>query len=181
MIGIVAGSIAASFAGLYQTELVRDAHWVGIPGEPPELRFDFGPSFLQLLPAFVLVFLVCTVRTVSGALAIQGVSWRQRRAADFRAVQGAVAADAASNFVAGIAGTVPNGARVTTVALTASSSTQADAGYEDCHNPAAPTGMSTNATVRKRHRSTESSRLTTPGFSPDSKPKAERHRSQRRS
>ena len=30
--------------------------------------------------------------------------------------------------------------------------------------PAAPTGMSTNATVRKRHRSTESSRLTTPRF-----------------
>ena len=118
VIGIAAGSVVASFAGLYDVGRIVEASWVGIPRELPALGFDFGPSFLQLLPAFVLVFLVCTIRTVSGTLAIQGVSWRKRRAADFRAVQGAVAADAASNLLAGLLGTVPNGVRTTTVALT---------------------------------------------------------------
>ncbi|MCE2390159.1 MAG: hypothetical protein J4G09_01595, partial [Proteobacteria bacterium] len=51
-------------------------------------------------------------------IAIQGVSWRRRRAVDFRPVQGAVAADSLGNALAGLAGSIPNGVRSTTVSLT---------------------------------------------------------------
>ena len=115
---VVAGSAIAGFFGLYDVGRVAEAGWLGVPAERPAIGFDFGPSFLRLLPAFVLVFLVCTVRTISCSLAIQGVSWRSRRAVDFRPVQGAVTADAVSNFLSALAGTVPNGVRATTVTLT---------------------------------------------------------------
>ena len=117
-IGLVVGSAVSGFFGIYDVQRVAEAGWIGIPAERPGFEFDFGPSFLQLLPAFVLVFLVCTVRTISGSLAIQDVSWRSRRAVDFRPVQGAVAADAVSNLLSGLAGTVPNGVRTTTISLT---------------------------------------------------------------
>ena len=118
VIGIVAGSVIAGLFGLYDIGRVAEAGWLGVPAERPAIEFDFGPSFLRLLPAFVLVFLVSTVRTISGSRAIQAVSWRRRRAVDFRPVQGAVAADAISNFLSAVAGTVPNGVRITTVSLT---------------------------------------------------------------
>jgi NCS2 family nucleobase:cation symporter-2/xanthine permease XanP len=41
-------------------------------------------------------------------MAIQRVSWRDRRATDFRAVQGAVAADGLGNLLSGLFATVPN-------------------------------------------------------------------------
>lgn len=118
VLGLFVGSVTASVFGLYDVQRVVTADWIGLPVAPPAFGFDFGPSFLQMLPAFVLVFLVCTVRTISGSLAIQRVSWRRPRAPDFRATQGAVAADAVSNLLSGLAGTVPNGVRVTTVSLT---------------------------------------------------------------
>lgn len=118
LIGLVLGSSASAVVGLYDTDRVAEAGWFGIPATIPEFGFDFGPTFLRLLPAFLLVFLVCSVRSTSASLAIQGVSWRTKRAVDFRPVQGAVAADAVSNLLAGIAGTVPNGVRATTISLT---------------------------------------------------------------
>ena len=86
--GIVAGSASAGFFGLYDVDRVFEAAWIGIPtGWPgflasPATHLDFGPSFWGMLPAFLLVFLICTIRTASGSLAIQGVSWRRRRALD---------------------------------------------------------------------------------------------------
>ena len=52
--------------------------------------------------------LVGAIETVGDAVAIQHISWRQPRAVDFRAVQGAVAADGVGNLLSGLAGTVPN-------------------------------------------------------------------------
>lgn len=118
LIALFIGAATAAAFGAYDFERVAEADWFGIPAERPAFAFDFGRSFLQLLPAFVLVVLVCSVRTISGLFAIQGVSWRTRRAVDFRAAQGAVAADAVSNLLSGLAGTVPNGVRATTVSLT---------------------------------------------------------------
>lgn len=118
LIGLVLGSSASAVYGLYDINRVVEAGWFGIPATIPAFGFDFGPAFLRLLPAFLLVFLVCSVRTTSGSLAIQGVSWRSKRAMDFRPVQGAIAADAVSNLLAGVAGTVPNGVRATTISLT---------------------------------------------------------------
>lgn len=118
LLALAAGAMAAVGFGVYDFGRVAAADWIGIPSSRPAFGFDFGPSFLQLLPAFILVFLVCTVRTISGSIAIQGVSWRIPRAVDFRSAQGAVTADAVSNLLAGLAGTVPNGARATTISLT---------------------------------------------------------------
>ena len=122
--GIALGSIVALFYGLYDVGRVADAGWFGIPGQWPPIitspatSFDFGPSFVGLLPAFVLLFLVCTIRSMSSSLAIQTVSWRRPRAMDFRPVQGAVAADALANLASGLAGTVPTGVNSGTVART---------------------------------------------------------------
>lgn len=119
VIGMVLGSVVAGLAGTYDTARLSNAHWIGLPeAQWPQLSLDFGPSFWSLFPAFLLVYVICTIRTISGTLAIQGVSWRRKRAVDFRSVQGAVAADAFSNALSGLAGTMPNSTRATTVSLT---------------------------------------------------------------
>ena len=119
VVGIVAGSAVGGYFGVYDVGRVLDAGWFGAPELAwPGLALDFGPSFWGLLPGFLLVIVVLTIRTISASVAIQEVSWRRRRAADFRAVQGAVTADGICNLLAGLAGTIPNGARTTTVALT---------------------------------------------------------------
>ena len=117
--GIAIGSAFAGAFGLYDIDRVLDAAWIGVPAlEWPGLDLDFGPHFWGLLPGFLLVIVICSIRTISASVAIQGVSWRGRRAIDFRAVQGAVTADGVSNVLSGLAGTIPNGVRMTTVSLT---------------------------------------------------------------
>ena len=119
VIGVVAGSAVAGYYGLYETALVAEAAWVGLPdGEWPGLDLGFGPVFWSLLPAFVFVTLVGAIETVGDAIAIQHVSWRRPRAVDFRAVQGAVAADGVGNLLSGLAGTVPNTTYSTSVSVT---------------------------------------------------------------
>ncbi len=107
--GVVAGSIVAAPLGLYRFEQVAEAAWVGAPvGGWPGLDLTFGPSFWALLPGFVIVTLIGAVETIGDAVGIQRVSWRVPRAPDYRAVQGAVAADGLGNLLSGLAGTVPN-------------------------------------------------------------------------
>ena len=65
-------------------------------------------AFWTLLPAFVVVTLVGAIETVGDSVAIQRVSRRSPRAADYRLVQGALNADGMGNLLSGIAGTVPN-------------------------------------------------------------------------
>jgi NCS2 family nucleobase:cation symporter-2/xanthine permease XanP len=65
-------------------------------------------TFWSLLPAFVFVTLIGAIETIGDSVAIQRVSWRKPRAVDFRAVQGAVAADGLGNLLSGVAATVPN-------------------------------------------------------------------------
>ena len=109
LIGVAAGSVVAGFFGLYDTGRIADANWFGLPhGDWPGLNLHFGPLFWSLLPAFVFATLVGAIETIGDGLAIQRVSWRKPRAPDFRAVQGAVAADGVGNLLSGLAGTVPN-------------------------------------------------------------------------
>ena len=119
VIGVAAGSVVAGSYGLYDAALVVEAAWIGLPdGDWPGLDLSFGPVFWSLLPAFVFVTLVGAIETVGDAIAIQHVSWRRPRAVDFRAVQGAVAADGVGNLLSGLSGTVPNTTYSTSVAVT---------------------------------------------------------------
>ena len=117
-LGIVAGSVVASFFGLYDFAQVAAADWVGAPVAGwPGLDLEFGAAFWALLPAFVFVTFVGAIETVGDSIAIQRVSWRKRRAPDYRVVQGAVGADGAGNFLSGLAGTVPNTTYSSSIAI----------------------------------------------------------------
>ncbi len=113
-IGIIAGSIVAALFGLYDFNRVAEASWVGFPeAQWPGFDLDFGPSFWGLLPAFLFISVVCTIQTISGSVAVQRVSWPKPRAVDFRATQGAVAADGTGNLLCSLAGTMSVGFRPT--------------------------------------------------------------------
>ena len=119
VIGIAAGSATAGLYGLYDLDLLREASWAGLPaGSWPGLDLSFGPTFWALLPAFGFVTLIGAIETVGDSVAIQQVSWRRPRAIDYRAVQGAVAADAVGNLLSGLAATVPNTTYSTSIAVT---------------------------------------------------------------
>ena len=119
LIGLVAGCVVASFFGLYDIDRVIEAPWVGFPdGGWPGFDLEFGTAFWGLLPAFVFVTLIGATETIGDSIAIQRVAWRKPRAVDFRAVQGAVAADGAGNLLSGLAGTVPNTTYSTSIAIT---------------------------------------------------------------
>ncbi len=119
VIGVFVGSTVAAFFGIYDVDRIAEAPWIGLPkGEWPGLDFSFGPVFWALLPAFVFVTLVGAIETIGDSVAIQQVSWRRQRAVDFRAVQGAVAADGLGNLLSGLAGTVPNTTYSTSVSVT---------------------------------------------------------------
>ncbi|MCY4222566.1 MAG: purine/pyrimidine permease [Thiotrichales bacterium] len=120
LLGLAAGCVVASFFGLYDIDSVLEAPWVGVPdtGGWPGFDLEFGAAFWGLLPAFVFVTLIGATETIGDSIAIQRVSWRRPRAVDFRAVQGAVAADGAGNLLSGLAGTVPNTTYSTSIAIT---------------------------------------------------------------
>ena len=118
VIGVVFGSVVAGFYGLYDIGRVAEAPWFGLPeGGWPGLDLGFGPVFWILLPGFVLVALICTVQSMSAAIAIQRVSWRIPRAVDFQAVQGTVAAAGIGNMLSALAGTLSNTTHSTSVSV----------------------------------------------------------------
>ena len=119
VIGVVAGSVVAAAFGLYGTDRVAEAAWIGLPdADWPGLDLSFGSAFWSLLPAFVMVTIIGAIETLGDSVAIQRVSWRQPRAVDYRVVQGAVAADGTGNLLSGLAGTVPNTTYSSSVAIT---------------------------------------------------------------
>ena len=119
VIGVGVGSAIAGYFGLYDLERIAQAPWIALPQpQPPGFALDFGPAFWTILPSFLLVAVIAAIRTMSGAVAIQRVSWRGSRAVDFRAVQGAVAVDGVGNLLSALAGTVPGDATTLSVSLT---------------------------------------------------------------
>ena len=118
IIGIVVGCLVAAWFGLYDMARVAAAGWIGIPdGGWPGFDLDFGPTFWILLPAFIFVTYVGAIETVGDSVAIQSVSWKHRRAIDYKVVQGAVSADGVGNFLSGLAGTIPNTTYSTSIAV----------------------------------------------------------------
>jgi len=119
VIGVIIGSVVGGFYGLYDTSRVAEASWIGFPAAGwPGFDLSFGAAFWALLPAFVFVTLVGAIETIGDAIAIQRVSWRTPRAVNFRAVQGAVAADGLGNLLSGFIGTIPNTTYSTSVSVT---------------------------------------------------------------
>ncbi len=118
VIGVVAGSVIGGFFGLYEFDRITAASWIGLPAnEWPGFALDFGPAFWALLPAFLLVAVVSSIRTISSSVAIQRISWRKSRAVDFRAVEGAMTVDGISNLISGLVGTIPNTANTLGVSM----------------------------------------------------------------
>lgn len=119
LIGMVTGSLVGAYYGLYDTNRVAAAPWVGFPdGQWPGIDLSFGTAFWALLPAFLFVTLVDAVDTIGDTVAIQRISWRRPRAVDYRAVQGALAADGTGNFLSGLLGTIPNTTYSSSIAVT---------------------------------------------------------------
>ena len=119
LIGLVLGTIAAAFLGMFDVTPIREAAWVGIPEWGwPGFDLSFGPEFWALVPAFILVTVVGLVETIGDSVAIQRVSRRQPRAPDYRVVQGAVGADGIGNLLSGFLGTVPNTTYSSSIAVT---------------------------------------------------------------
>ena len=117
--GVVIGSLVGGAFGIYDVERVAQAAWVGFPqGGWPGFDLSFGPAFWALLPGFVIVTFVGAIETIGDSMAIQHVSWRERRAVDFRAVEGAVAADGFGNLLSGLFGTIPNTTYSTCISVT---------------------------------------------------------------
>ena len=109
VIGIIVGCAVGAPFGIYDTELVAEAAWVGVPASSwPGFNFTPDTQFLALLPAFIVVTIVGAVETIGDGIAIQRVSRRRPRATDFRVVQGALNADGVGNLLSGILGTLPN-------------------------------------------------------------------------
>ena len=108
MIGIVAGCAAAVGFGMYETDLIAQAAWVGVPSEWPGLGLDFGAGFWTLLMPFLFLGIIISIQANGESIAHQRVATRDDRAIDFRQVQGALSGTGASNVIAGALGAVPN-------------------------------------------------------------------------
>ena len=108
LIGIASGVVVAALFGLYEVDRIVEAPWVGLPnGEFPGFRFAFGPHFWGLLPVFLIVTLVSTIKIIGGGSVVQQTARRNMTATDFRLVQGAVNANGIGTMLTGITGTMP--------------------------------------------------------------------------
>ena len=107
-IAIAAGCVVAVLFGAYDVEHIGDARWIGLPGGGfPGLDLTPGVDFWALLPAFVVVALVGSVKNIGDSIAIQQVSWRRPRVTDYRLVQGSLNTNGIGILLSGLAGTPP--------------------------------------------------------------------------
>ncbi len=117
-LGIIAGCVAAAALGIYDLTPVVSEAWIGIP----EISFpgiDLTPDagFWALLPMFLIVTLIQSIKNISDGMFVQRVSRREPRATNFRLIQGSIYANGTGILMSGIAGTLPTS---TYSALTAS-------------------------------------------------------------
>ena len=105
-LGLAAGAAAAVAYGIYDTDLVAGAAWVGLPtsGWVPTGGFDAAAVAL-LVPSFAILALVQVTRANTSSLLAQFVSGRP--VLDFREVQRANTRIGAGSILAGVGGTIP--------------------------------------------------------------------------
>ncbi|MDE2796969.1 MAG: purine/pyrimidine permease [Gemmatimonadota bacterium] len=105
ILGIGTGCTVAAFFGVLDFARVGEAAWLGVPAiATPGLDLGFDSRFWVLLPGFLFVTFVITVRQVGDAVRMQRISRREPKAVDFRRVQGAVAACGSGTLLSGLAG-----------------------------------------------------------------------------
>ncbi|MDE0247607.1 MAG: hypothetical protein OXO56_06685 [Gammaproteobacteria bacterium] len=108
VLAIGTGCLTASLFGILDFGPVAAARWVGIPAVAVSgLDLGFEPAFWVLLPGFLFVTFVITVRQVGDSVQMQRLSRRGPGAVDFRRVQGGVAACGVGTLLSGLAGTLP--------------------------------------------------------------------------
>lgn len=107
-LGIIAGCIAAALLGIYDPEAFFAAPLLGLPGLQIE-GFDLTPGigFWALLPMFLIVTLIQSIKNISDGMIVQRISRRKPRATDFRLIQGSIYANGTGILLSGIAGTPP--------------------------------------------------------------------------
>ena len=108
VIGFASGCAAAAILGLYDFERLASAPWAGIP-EPGFEGLDLRPSaaFWALLPAFLIVTLVQSIKGVGDNTVIQRTARRRPRSTDYRVMQGSTYAKGFGILLSGIAGNPP--------------------------------------------------------------------------
>ena len=107
VLGIAAGCATSAALGIYDTTLVTESTWVGLPAEIPDLGVDFGVDFWVLLPSFLFLGVIISIQVNGETVANQRASSREPKAIDFRRVQGSLAGAGVANLMAGAAGAVP--------------------------------------------------------------------------
>ncbi len=108
VIGIAAGCIVAAPFGLYDLTELSAAPWVGIPeGGLPGLDITPTAGFLALLPMFLIVTLVQSIKNIGDCMVVQRVSRRRPQATDFRSIQGSIYSNGVGILLSGLAGTPP--------------------------------------------------------------------------
>ena len=108
LIAIGAGCIVAVMFGAFEASPVGEAAWIGVPeGGFGGINLSFDADFWSLLPAFVVVALVGSVKNIGDCIAVQQVSWRTPRVTDFRLVQGSLNTNGIGIMLSGLAGTPP--------------------------------------------------------------------------
>ena len=108
VLGLLAGCGVSAVFGIYDTDRVLDAPWVGVPTSGwPGIDLTPGVEFWAILPLFLVLTLVNVLRAVAGGIVVQRASRRRERVTDFRRIQGTVNAAGAGSVMAGVAGTLP--------------------------------------------------------------------------
>ena len=108
LVTLGAGCGVAALFGAYDVQRVIDAGWFGIPaGGAPRLDLTPGVEFWTLLPAFAVVSLVGTLRSVGSNVAVQQASRRQSKVTDYRLVQSSLNTNGLGILLSGIAGSPP--------------------------------------------------------------------------
>lgn len=107
-LAILSGCAVAVFTGIYDFGPFTSATWVGIP-DPQFPGLDLTPDlgFWALLPMFVIVTLLQSIKNLSDAMVIQHASRREPRTTDFRLIQGSIYANGTGILMSGLAGTPP--------------------------------------------------------------------------
>ena len=109
IVGAILGYCAAWYFGILDTAHFNEAPFFGLPrGHWPGITFQFTASHIALLATFCVATLVGAIESVGDAMAVQRVSERNFTKVNYDSVQGCLYADGIGNFLAGLAGTVPN-------------------------------------------------------------------------